>query len=149
MAFDPSLKKKKKKKKTFDLDAALAEEGAEKAADDGDTGAAADSGPTENGAVKEAVNVDGEFIVKLVNPIHSSLGFYQTDLDLDKFDLESFGTKKKKKKRPTGMTATVTEGEEAVDKENEGDTLFAAYLYYPHVQLNFTLIPLLLIVNFS
>jgi len=105
LAFDPSLKKKKKKKKAFDLDAALAEDGAGAAVAAGEDGAAAaENGTAENGAkeesVKEAVNID--------------------DLDLDSFDLESFGTKKKKKKRP-GMSATaVAEGtEESADKENE------------------------------
>jgi len=105
LAFDPSLKKKKKKKKAFDLDAALAEDGAagSAAAAGGEDAAAAENGTAENGAkeesVKEAVNID--------------------DLDLDSFDLESFGTKKKKKKRP-GMSAAVAEGtEESADKENE------------------------------
>lgn len=107
LAFDPSLKKKKKKKKAFDLDAALAEDGAAAPAASAEDGAAAENGTAaENGAAgkeestKEAVNID--------------------DLDLESFDLESFGTKKKKKKRGTGLTAATAEGaEESADKENE------------------------------
>jgi len=106
LAFDPSLKKKKKKKKAFDLDAALAEDGAAPSAATGEdaAAAAAENGTAaENGAkeesVKEAVNID--------------------DLDLDSFDLESFGTKKKKKKRPGMSTAVAEGGEDSADKENE------------------------------
>jgi len=107
LAFDPSLKKKKKKKKAFDLDAALAEDGAATSAAPAEEGGAENgsAAATENGAAgkeenaKEAVNID--------------------DLDLESFDLESFGTKKKKKKRP-GLTKDATgEGDDSADKENE------------------------------
>jgi len=114
LAFDPSLKKKKKKKKAFDLDAALAEDGAVAPAASAEDGVAengtAAAASAENGAAgkeestKEAVNID--------------------DLDLESFDLESFGTKKKKKKQrgTAGLSAQATaEGaeESSADKENQ------------------------------
>jgi len=106
LAFDPSLKKKKKKKKAFDLDAALAEDGATTG-----SAAAAEEGATENGTAENGGAKDEN--------VKDSKDVNIDDLDLDSFDLESFGTKKKKKKRP-GMAAAVTEGvEESADKENE------------------------------
>jgi len=110
LAFDPSLKKKKKKKKTFDLDAALAEDGP--AADDV---TAPESGEAASATAASEAVTNGESSAKPTVNVD--------DLDLDNLDFESFGTKKKKKKRTGAAVAAATEGAEdaaaSADKEND------------------------------
>jgi translation initiation factor 2 subunit 2 len=91
--FDPSLKKKKKKKKTpFDLDGAGGEPAKDDEEDDADNNADLGKKKKKKGAVQfdDDEDADGEDKDAPAD-------------DLDDIDLESFGKKKKSKKKPLNL----------------------------------------------
>jgi translation initiation factor 2 subunit 2 len=123
--FDPSLKKKKKKKKTFDLEGALGEGGADEAAQETEE--------TLEPAKDDADDIDLENFgkkkkkkKKVLDDDAEEKGDEEKDEkeDLDDLDLESFGEKKKKKKKKKPLD--MEELEEALpgdDKAEDNDDL--------------------------
>jgi len=123
--FDPSLKKKKKKKKTFDLEGALGEGGADEAAQETEE--------TLEPAKDDADDIDLENFgkkkkkkKKVLDDDNEEKGDEEKDEkeDLDDLDLESFGEKKKKKKKKKPLD--MEELEEALpgdDKAEDNDDL--------------------------
>merc|ERR1739838_602238 len=123
--FDPSLKKKKKKKKTFDLEGALGEGGADEAAQETEE--------TLEHAKDDADDIDLENFgkkkkkkKKVLDDDAEEKGDEEKDEkeDLDDLDLESFGEKKKKKKKKKPLD--MEELEEALpgdDKAEDNDDL--------------------------
>jgi len=123
--FDPSLKKKKKKKKTFDLEGALGEGGADEAAQETEE--------TLEPAKDDADDIDLENFgkkkkkkKKVLDDDDEEKGDEEKDEkeDLDDLDLESFGEKKKKKKKKKPLD--MEELEEALpgdDKAEDNDDL--------------------------
>jgi len=124
--FDPSLKKKKKKKKTFDLEGALGEGGADEAAQETEE--------TLEPAKDDADDIDLENFgkkkkkkKKVLDDDAEEKGDEEKDdpkEDLDDLDLESFGEKKKKKKKKKPLD--MEDLEEALpgdDKAEDNDEL--------------------------
>jgi len=123
--FDPSLKKKKKKKKTFDLEGALGEGGADEAAQETEE--------TLEPAKDDADDIDLENFgkkkkkkKKVLDDDAEEKGDEEKDEkeDLDDLDLESFGEKKKKKKKKKPLD--MEDLEEALpgdDKPEDNDDL--------------------------
>lgn len=96
--FDPTLKKKKKKKKTFDLEGALNEGGADEGTQDPRDTPEPDDLDLENFGKKKKKKKKG-----LDDDEEKGDDEKEAKDDLDDVDLESFGKKKKKKKAPLNM----------------------------------------------
>jgi len=125
--FDPSLKKKKKKKKTFDLEGALGEGGADEAAQETED--------TLEPAKDDTDDIDLESFgkkkkkkKKVLDDDAEEKGDDEKDDSkeaLDDLDLESFGEKKKKKKKKVPLD--MEDLEEALpgddDKAEDNDEL--------------------------
>merc|ERR1739844_331348 len=118
--FDPSLKKKKKKKKTFDLEGALGEGGADEAAQETEE--------TLEPAKDDADDIDlenfGKKKKKKKKVLDDDAEEKDEKEDLDDLDLESFGEKKKKKKKKKPLD--MEDLEEALpgdDKPEDNDDL--------------------------
>jgi len=124
--FDPSLKKKKKKKKTFDLEGALGEGGADEAAQETEE--------TLEPAKDDTDDIDLESFgkkkkkkKKVLDDDAEEKGDEEKDEkeDLADLDLESFGEKKKKKKKKIPLD--MEDLEEALpgddDKAEDNDEL--------------------------
>jgi len=125
--FDPSLKKKKKKKKTFDLEGALGEGGADEAAQETEE--------TLEPAKDDTDDIDLESFgkkkkkkKKVLDDDAEEKGDEEKDDSkegLDDLDLESFGEKKKKKKKKVPLD--MEDLEEALpgddDKAEDNDEL--------------------------
>jgi len=123
--FDPSLKKKKKKKKTFDLEGALGEGGADEAAQETED--------TLEPAKDDTDDIDLESFgkkkkkkKKVLDDDAEEKGDEEKDEkeDLADLDLESFGEKKKKKKKKIPLD--MEDLEEALpgdDKAEDNDEL--------------------------
>jgi len=124
--FDPSLKKKKKKKKTFDLEGALGEGGADEAAQETEE--------TLEPAKDDTDDIDLESFgkkkkkkKKVLDDDAEEKGDEEKDdskEDLDDLDLESFGEKKKKKKKKQPLDMEVLEDAlPGDDKAEDNDEL--------------------------